>query len=100
VARAPDLRSRALVDLDWEDPAPLVQGTGHGAVLVAIRTVLADGHARSAADICREGIPRGDEAYHVVLDARRLPRKSFPTATPSSSKPHASEMPSVPTTAY
>jgi len=59
------------VDLDWEDPAPLVQGTGHGAVLVAIRTVLADGHARSAADICREGIPRGDEAYHVelVLDA-------------------------------
>jgi hypothetical protein len=36
----------------------LVQGTGHGAVLSAVRTILADGHAHSAEDICREGIAR------------------------------------------
>jgi len=70
------------VDLDWDDPAPLVQGTGHGAVLVAIRTVLADGHARSIEDICREGIARGilaptslpayvEHAMATLLDRQR-----------------------------
>jgi hypothetical protein len=43
----------------YVDDALLVQGTGHGAVLSAIRVVLADGHAHSAGEICRTGIARG-----------------------------------------
>src|ERR1700731_3281687 len=39
--------------------ASRVRGEGHGAVLAAIRTLLADGKAYSAHEICALGLERG-----------------------------------------
>jgi hypothetical protein len=70
------------VTTEWEDPAWLVQGTGHGVVLAAVRRILADGHARSAAEICRAGIAQSilapttipayvEHAIATLLDRQR-----------------------------
>jgi hypothetical protein len=40
-------------------PVVLVSGEGHGQILAAVRAVLADAKAYSAAEICSEGIARG-----------------------------------------
>jgi DNA primase len=40
-------------------PAILVSGEGHGRILAAVRSILADEKPHTADDICREGIERG-----------------------------------------
>ena len=56
------------------DTARAVRGEGHGAVLAAVRTLLADGKAYSAEELCALGIehgllPGGDDSEREITES-------------------------------